>query len=96
MNKFLIQNIWPVQYTYLLSPFSNIYFLAVRQHGKNMSTYPGLNSVQSTFNCLLALTNPDAYLSCAKFSSSLLDIKICHKQWKLVPSNQGMSFIGVI
>ena len=48
-----------------------------------MSTCPVLNLVQSIFSCLAALTNPDVYLSWASFSSSLVDIRIYHNQWKL-------------
>ena len=51
---------------------------------KMMSTCPGLNLVQSIFSYLVSLTNPDVNLSCAKFSSSLVDIKICHYKWKQV------------
>ena len=59
------------------------YVLAVKQHLKDlMSTCSGLNLVQSMFSCLSALTNPDVDLSCAKFSSSLVDIKLCHKPVK--------------
>ena len=45
-----------------------------------MSTCPGLNLVQSIFSCLSALINPHVNLSWAKFSSSLVDIKICLNQ----------------
>ena len=42
------------------------------------------------------MKNPDIYLSWAKISYSLLDIKICHNQWKLVSANPSRYFIGVI
>ena len=48
---------------------------------KMMSTCSELNLVQSIFSCLAALTNPDVDLSLAKFSSSLVDIKICRNQF---------------
>ena len=38
---------------------------------KVMSTCPGLNLVQSIFSCVATLTNPDVYLSLAKFSSGV-------------------------
>ena len=44
-----------------------------------MSACPVLDLVQSIFNFLSALTNPDVDLLWAKFSSSLVDIKIFHK-----------------
>ena len=52
---------------------------------------PGLGLVQSIFSCLSALTK----LMLPVFSSSLFDIKICHKQCKLVSAKQRRSFIGV-
>ena len=45
-----------------------------------MSTCSGLNLVQSIF--AVCTDNPDVGLSCAKFSSSLVDIKLCHKPVK--------------
>ena len=50
---------------------------------KVVSYCPGLNLVKIYFSCLAALTNSDVYLSLAKFSSSLVDIEICHNQCKL-------------
>ena len=47
---------------------------------KIMFTCPVQNLVQSIFSRVAALTNPDVDLSWAKFSSSLVDIKICHSQ----------------
>ena len=63
---------------------------------KMMSTCPGLKLVQSIFSCLSALTNPDVDLSYAKLSSSLVNIKACHIQLKLVLASQRRSFIRVI
>ena len=88
MNKFLIQNI------HLTSDIHDFFI------------YP-----LSIFSCQLAVKKLDVYLSWAKFSSiyfsdvdlswakfrsSLVDIKIRHKQSKLVSANQGRCFIGVI
>ena len=53
---------------------------------KVMSTCPGLKFLDIWQH---------ANLSWAKFSSSLVVIKICHNQWKLVSANQRRSFIGV-
>ena len=55
---------------------------------KVMSTCPGLNLVQS----ILAVWQHGR----AKFSSSLVDIKICHNQCKLVLASRRRYFIGVI
>ena len=86
MNKFLIENIWLVKYTrnYAISWVSFPISISSCQAAvkKVMSTYPGLNLVPSIFSCLAALTYPDVYLSWTKFSSSLVDIKICHNRWK--------------
>ena len=43
------------------------------------------------FSCMSALTNPNIVLSWA-FSSSLVDIKICQNQSKLVSANQRNNF----
>ena len=61
-----------------------------------MSTCPGLNEVHIYLNCLSALTKPHVGLSWAKFSSSLVHIKICQNKSKVVSANQRRSFIGVI
>ena len=47
---------------------------------KVMCACPGLNLVQFIFSCTSALKNPDVDMSWAIFSSSLVDIKICHNQ----------------
>ena len=70
----------------------SISILIVRQQWKSHVDLPGLNLVQS----ILAFCQhwkSSSNLSLATFSSSLLDIKICHNQWKLVSANQGKYFI---
>ena len=83
-------------YTYSLYLLNQIFQYLFKLSGsieKNlMSTCPVLNLVQSIFSCLSALANPDVYLSWAKFSSSLVDIKFCHNQWKLVSVSQRRYF----
>ena len=60
---------------------------------KSMLTCPVLNLFQSIFSCLSALKNLHVNLSWAKFSSSLIDIKICHKDWPLWPWRQRSRYI---
>ena len=78
------------------SPVHTAIFSCQAAVKKVMSTCPRLNLVQSILSCLTALTNPDVDLSWAKLNPSLVNIKICHNQRKLVLANQRRSFIGVI
>ena len=48
------------------------------------------------FSCLSALTNPEVYLSWAKLSSSLVNIKICYNMKFILLINVKMPTIAVI
>ena len=92
-NKFWIQNIWPMNYTYEISQCFNIYFSCQAAVIKG-NVYLSCTKFSSIyFSCLSALKKPAVYLPWAKFSPSLLDIKIYHNQWKLISANQWRSFI---
>ena len=54
-----------------------------------MLTCRGLNLVRSIFSSLAAVKNFNVNLSCAKFSSSVVNIKICHN---LQPIRGGLLF----
>ena len=97
MNKFLIQNINLACDIYIESIYPISTFSCQAVLANKLYVYLSWTKFSLIyFSCLSALTNPHVDLSCAKFSSSLVDIKIGHNQSKLVSSNQSRSFIEVI
>ena len=94
MNKFLFQIlIWLVIQMISLSLESiyPIYTFSCEAAVTKLNVYLSWAKNSIYFSCLSALTNPHVFLSWVKFSSSLVHIRICHNQSKLVSANQRRS-----